>query len=77
MLEREIRYFEENRQSLLARDRGRVVVIVGEKVVGRYDDKWIAFKTESRDNKRKIGSFLVRRVTEEDELIVFRPRVRA
>ncbi len=80
MLEREKRYFEWNRQSLLAEYPDKVVVIMGEGVVGVYDDKWTAFETETRDNHRPIGSFLVRRVTEEDEstvIISSLPRVRA
>ncbi len=76
MLEREEGYFKNNRRSLLAEYRDRFVVIVGEEVVGHYDDQWTAIKTESRDNKREIGSFLVRQVTETDRPIIFRSRVR-
>lgn len=76
-LERELAFFKKNKKSLLSKFRNKYVVIFGEEVIGVYDDKWMAVKDTSEKKNKEIGSFLVQRVTDEEEVAIFRTRVRA
>ena len=76
VLDKEVAFFNKNRRKLLAKHEGRYVVICEQRVLGVYDDKWEAIKDTSQSKGKKMGTFLVRRVTEKDEVVVLRSRVR-
>jgi len=58
MLEKEFRYYLDHQNELVKQYNGRVLVIIGDKVVGDYDDFEQAL-TKSIDNKYQIGTFLI------------------
>ena len=64
-LDREFQYYLDHQAELVAKYNGRVLVIIGEKVIGVYDDELTAVI-----ETRKIaepGTFLVQRCTPGDE----------
>ncbi len=50
MLEKEYQFFQENRNSLIAKYSGRFIVIVGNKVIGDYDSFEEAFYKSHESN---------------------------
>lgn len=70
MLEAEYKYFETNKDEILAKASKRFVVIVGEKVIAEYDDKVIAIQETSKTHK--LGTFLVQDLSEKDSDSVIR-----
>ncbi len=75
MLEKEFQYYKEHQRELVNKYNGKVIVIVGEEVVGVYDNKLDAFE-ESKD-KYEIGTFLIQEVApgKENYTEVFHSRV--
>lgn len=59
MFDREFRYFIEHQDDLVARHRGKILVLVGEEVVGVYETPLQAYVEESR--KRTLGTFMIQR----------------
>jgi len=76
MLKKEFRYYLDNQNELVKRYNGRVLVVVGENVVGDYDsDDEVYFASEK---KYRPGTFLIQRCTPGDEAYTerFHSRVR-
>jgi hypothetical protein len=71
MLETELEFYENNRDELVEKYCGKYVVISGDKVVSVYDDQ----KTAYRETIKTIplGSFMIHRVMEEEEVIQLSP----
>lgn len=57
MLEKEFQYFIDNQDNLVNRYNGKVLVIVGEEVVGVYDTEIEAYIEAQKTYK--LGSFLI------------------
>ena len=72
-LEKEYQYYTSHREELYKKHGGKVLVIVGEEVVGVYEDELQAVVTESK--KRQPGTFFVKKCEEVDIPQVFHSRV--
>jgi hypothetical protein len=57
MLDKEFKYYLDHQSELLKTYKGRVIVIIGEEVIGDYDSEAEAY-TESIKN-HKLGTFLI------------------
>ena len=57
MLDTEYKYYLEHQQELLARYKGRFIVIKGNAVVGDYDSQAAAYLDSIK--KYELGSFLI------------------
>ena len=57
MLEKEFKYYLEHQKELLKQYNGRVIVIMGEKVIGDYDTEAEAYTETSKSHK--LGTFLI------------------
>jgi hypothetical protein len=57
MLEREFKYYLDNQEELLKKYSGRVIVIVGESVIGDYANEVEAYTETIK--KHKVGAFLL------------------
>ena len=66
MLRREFQYYLDNQSELVKKYNGRVLVIVGERVVGDYDDFDQAL-SKSIEKKYEVGTFLVQECAPGDE----------
>lgn len=73
MLEKEYQFFQENRDSLIAKYSGRFIVIVGNKVIGDYDSFEEAFYKSQEGNEP--GSFLIQECSNNEPAQVFHSRV--
>lgn len=64
MLDQEIKYYEAQREKLLATDRDKFVLIKGEKVIGIYDSEAAAYT----EGLNEIGNepFLIKQITDQD-----------
>jgi len=71
MLETEWEFYEHNRDELVEKYCGKFVVISGEKVIAAYDDEKIAYKETIKDIP--LGSFMIHRVAEKEEVIQLSP----
>jgi len=71
MLETEWEFYEHNRDELVEKYCGKFVVISGEKVIAAYDDENIAYKETVKDIP--LGSFMIHRIAEEEEIIQLSP----
>jgi hypothetical protein len=71
MLETEWDFYENNRDELVEKYCGKYVVISGEEVISAYDDEktayWETVKTIP------LGSFMLKHITEEEEIIQLSP----
>ncbi len=63
MLEKEFNYFKINRDSLIKKYNKKYIVIVGEKVVGVYDNRIKALKSSA--SKYGLGNFLIEYCTDD------------
>jgi hypothetical protein len=59
MLEREFKYYKEHQKELVLKYEGRVIVIIGESVIGNYDSEIAAIETTKKDHP--LGTFLVQK----------------
>jgi len=57
MLEKEFKYYLDNQEELLKKYSGRVIVIVGEKVIGDYSTEIEAYTETIKTHK--VGTFLI------------------
>lgn len=57
MLEKEFKYYLDNQDELLKKFSGRVIVIIGEKVIGDYANEVEAYTETIK--KHKVGTFLL------------------
>ena len=71
MLETEWEFYENNRDELVEKYCGKFVVISGNKVVSAYDDEKIAYRETVKDIP--LGSFMIHRVAEEEEIVQLSP----
>ena len=72
-LDLEFEFYNENKDKLLSKYEGRVVVVKGDKILGAYDSEKEAI--DETIKKHPLGTFLVRRVTREDDVAFFHSRV--
>jgi hypothetical protein len=76
MLDKEFQYYLDNQNELLKRYNNRFIVIVGDKIVGDYDNRRQAlFGTIERGYKQ--GSFLIQKCSpgDKDYTLTFHSRV--
>ena len=59
MLEREFKYYKDHQKELLLKYQGRVVVIIGETVIGDYGSEIEAIEATKKDHP--LGTFLVQK----------------
>jgi len=71
MLEAEWEFYEKNRDELVEKYCGKYVVISGSRVVSVYDDEDVAYRETVE--KIPLGSFMIHRVLEEEEVIYLSP----
>jgi hypothetical protein len=71
MLETEFEFYQNNRDELVEKYCGKYVVISGEKVVAVYDDENEAYFETVKTIP--LGSFMIHRVMEEEEVIQLSP----
>jgi hypothetical protein len=65
MLDKEFKYYLDNQSELLKKYKDRIIVIVGDKVVGDYDTfDQALFKSAEQ---YKLGTFLIQECTEGEE----------
>ena len=64
MLDQEIKYYESQRETLLASDQDKFVLIKGEKIIGIYDSEAAAYS----GGLNQIGNepFLIKQITGQD-----------
>ena len=65
-LDKEFEYYKENKEILLSKYENKFIVIVGNEVVGVFDDNMKAIRQTMKNHK--LGTFLVQQVTKEDEV---------
>jgi hypothetical protein len=75
MLDKEFKYYLDNQNILVKKYDGRYIVIVGEKVVGDYDDYSQALSHSLKNYE--MGTFLVQKCSpgEKDYTLTFHSRV--
>ena len=68
MFEKELKYYNANKSQLYIRYKGKHIVIVGEHVIGTYDDAGSAYTETAKTIPP--GSFMIREIPEniEDEV---------
>jgi hypothetical protein len=71
MLDAEWEFYENNRDELVTKYCGKYVVISGNKVVSAYDDEKIAYRETVK--RIPLGSFMLKHITEEEEVIQLSP----
>lgn len=75
MLEKEFKYFLDHQEELVAKYKGKFIVIVGEEVVGAYDAEGEAYSESIKTYE--LGTFLIQKCEagEEPYTEVFHSRV--
>ncbi|MCL2233532.1 MAG: DUF5678 domain-containing protein [Treponema sp.] len=71
MLEAEWEFYENNRNELVQQYCGKFVVISGNKVVASYDNGDVAYNETVKSIP--LGSFMIHRIAEEEEVIQLSP----
>ena len=73
MFEKELKYYNANKTQLRTKYHGKHIVIVGEQVVGAYNDAGVAYSETSKTIPP--GSFMIREIPEniEDEIQYLSP----
>ncbi len=61
MLEKEFKYYIDNQAELVKNYNGKFLVIVGDNLIGIYDDKISAY--EKSKEKYELGTFLIQLCT--------------
>ncbi len=74
MLEKEFKYYLDNQKELVKNYNGKVIVIVGEEVVGVYKDKMEAYTNSIKSHK--AGTFLIMLCTPGSDNYTFTQRSR-
>ena len=64
-LEKEFKYFIENKDNLVKKYNGKYIVIKDRKVIGDYDSEIEAIQKTSKDES--LGTFLVQKCTLDNE----------
>lgn len=74
MLDSEYKFYKDNQEKFLKEYKDKVIVIIGQKVVGVYDDETSAYNDSV--SKYKLGTFLIQKcVPEEESIQTFHSRV--
>ncbi|NQV14301.1 hypothetical protein HQ531_02500 [bacterium] len=75
MLEKEYKYYESNKEDLVAKYSGQFIVIYGDKIVGAYTSREDALTQSIK--KYKIGAFLIQEVasSSDDDVMMFHSQV--
>lgn len=73
MFETEVKFFNENKLSLLDDYNGKYVVIKGDGLLGAYDDQLTAIKETMKTEK--LGTFMVKFCTEKEDIPQYHSRV--
>lgn len=74
MLEKEYKFYKDNQKKFIEKYNGKILLIVGEKLIGVFDNEEIAYKTATA--KYELGVFLIQRCAPEDQTIqTFHSRV--
>ena len=68
-LDKEFEFYRKNKEALLSKYENKFIAIVGHDIVGAYDDEMEAVRTTMKKYER--GTFLVQKVTKEDEVVQF------
>lgn len=68
-LKEEVQFYNDNKDSILSKHRDKYVVIVGKRVIGSYNSYSDAVIATVKSHK--MGTFLVRQATEEEEVAIF------
>ena len=73
MFEKELQYYNANKEKLRAKYQGKHIVIVGEQVIGTYDDAGTAYNESAKSIPP--GSFMIREIPEniDDEVQYLSP----
>jgi hypothetical protein len=71
MLEAEWEFYENNRNELVRKHCGKFVVISGNRVVSSYNDQKTAYRETVKT--LPLGSFMIHRITEEEEIVQLSP----
>ena len=73
-LEKEFKYYLQNKEKFLKDYKGKFIVIKDQRVLGIYDDQMEAIEQTRKEHK--LGTFLVHHVQpDEEEQVRFRSRV--
>ena len=72
-LDKEFKYYQDNKEHFLSKYEGKFIVIKGEEVIGVFDDRIAAI--EETKKTHKLGTFLVQHIVK-DNKIFFNSRVR-
>ena len=67
-------FYKRYKSTLLPKCEGKHVVIKDKKVISAHDDHRLAISSTVK--RRKLGTFLVKQVLEEDLPAIVRPRLR-
>lgn len=74
MLDTEYKFYKSHQKEFLKQYKGKALVIVGEKIVGIYEDESKAYQDSV--SKYKLGTFLIQKCLPEEETIqTFHSRV--
>lgn len=73
MLQKEFNYYKKHQKELLKQFEWRTIVIVGEDVVGVYDNEQQAYSETIK--KHKLGKFLIQTCVKDENLAMFHSRV--
>jgi UDP-N-acetylglucosamine 2-epimerase len=65
MLEKEFQYYLDNQQELVKKYNGKVIVIIGNEVVGVYKNELDALKESQKEYEQ--GTFLIQKCTPGNE----------
>jgi hypothetical protein len=71
MLESEWEFYEKHRDELVEKYCGKYVVISGNRVVSSYNDQRTAYRETVKT--LPLGSFMIHRIAEEEEIVQLSP----
>ena len=64
-LEKEYKYFLENKDILIKTYENKFIIIIGEEIVSSFDSQEEALREANK--KYKLGSFLIQKVSKDEE----------
>lgn len=74
MLEKEFKYYLDNQSALVKKYNGKVIVIIGEEIIGVYSNKMDAYKKSIEDHES--GTFLIMECTPGNDSYIITQRSR-
>ena len=72
-LQKEFEFYQEKKSEFISKYKDKYIVIVGQEVVGIYDDKMEAIDKTKEENS--LGTFLVQHVSKGSDEAFFHSRV--